>query len=146
MQQEVLLKLFEIHHHQLEKRREKILFISRSSAAFFVALAGAVTAAEGNITAWSVWIVISGILVFSLSACLKLYFDGRAYAEIAGVIGRLNSSLLLFQPLDNSSNEAIYPARWSKAVEVNPFQTVSHHCLLTVFTGVASAAFIYQFT
>lgn len=34
MEQDVILKLFAIHHHQLEKRREKILFISRSSSAF----------------------------------------------------------------------------------------------------------------
>lgn len=145
MQQEVLLKLFDIHHHQLEKRREKILFISRGSAAVFVALAGAVTAAAEKIAGWSVWIVICGILVFSMSACLKLYYDGRAYSEIAGVISRLNSALKLFQPLESVSNEAIYPSRWNKAMEVHPFQTVSHHCLLTAFAGLASSAFILQF-
>lgn len=143
---EVQLKLFEIHHHQLEKRREKILFISRSSSAFFVALAGAVTAAEDKISEHSVWIVMIGVLFFAVSACLKLYYDGRAYAEIAGVIGRLNAALGCFEPVSGGATDSIYPQRWNKATKVHPFQTVSHHCLLTIFVAIAVCVFMFQFT
>jgi len=146
MTEEVLLKLFEIHHAKLDKRREKILFISRGSSAMFVALAAGITASEDKVSSDYIWIVIAGILLFSASACLKLFYDGRAYSEIAEVIGRLNKALRLFDKTGFGLEEPLYPQRWNKAVKVKPLQTVWHHCTMIFTVAILSSSFLYQFT
>ena len=94
---EVLKMLFEIHHHQLEERRQRIHGITQRVVSVFLVITGWMIVYRASIGSFLEWLVIFVIFVITATACYLLYNHNRTYLEIARVISRLNNAFGFFE-------------------------------------------------
>lgn len=100
--------LFEVHHRQLEERRQRIHGITQRTVAVFIVIAGWLVASKDPPTGSLRWLIVIGVLVLGGTACHVLYNHNLTYLEIARIVRRLNDAFGLFEKGKYIEAQSIY--------------------------------------
>lgn len=107
--------LFEHHHAEIKRHRDRMYDIVKIFSGIFILLNGYVIAKDFEINCKIKSILIPFLIFLIGSCCWSLHRINRSYLENAKVIGKINTKLGLFEPFDiDKPKESFYPARWQR--------------------------------
>ena len=142
---EVLKMLFEVHHHQLEERRQRIHGITQRVVSVFLVIAGWRLVSQIALSRFLEWLIIFGIVTITAAACYLQYNHNRTYLEIARVISRLNNAFGLFENNRYIAGQAVYEKCFEGFGQEKWWVNIWHHILIIVILAtVAVCAVLVQ--
>ena len=133
---ETLRMLFEVHHRQLEERRQRIHGVTQRTVAVFLVTTGwLITSKEAPVESLR-WLIIASILVLASTACHVLYGHNRTYLEIARVLRRLNDAFGFFENGKYVEDQSVYEESWKSFGNQRRLTNIWHHLLIVTIMAV----------
>ena len=88
--------LFDLHHKQLQQRREKIHGISERAIGVFLIVGGWIVIGQQDMSRWLQILVIGSMVVVAMGACRMLWSNNSSYLTTAGVRPRPYTTSIIF--------------------------------------------------
>ena len=137
----MLKMLFEIHHRQLQERRQRIHGITQQVVSVFLAIAGWRLVSRTALDGFLEGLVIFGIVAITVTACCLQFNHNRTYLEIARIICRLNKAFGLFETGRYIAGQTVYEKCFEGFGQQKWWVNIWHHMLIIiVFAAVAICA------
>lgn len=137
--------LFEVHHRQLQERRQRIHGITQQVLTILVVTAGWRFASQNTLDGFLEVLIIAGIMTLAVSACYLQYNHNRTYLEIARVISRLNNALGLFENGKYLPGQQVYEPCFQGFGNQKWWVNIWHHMvIILIMTAVAICAVILK--
>jgi hypothetical protein len=132
---DVILTLFEVHHRQLQEKRQRIHTITYRTVALFLAMTGWLVSSKAPESPLRYGLLPVAVGVITLMANWIVWQHNATYVRICGVVRRLNEALGLFEKGRYVPNKALYPVAWRDFGGQGRLQVVWHHLLVITLTA-----------
>lgn len=128
----MLKMLFEIHHRQLQERRQRIHGITQQVVSVFLVISGWRLVSRTILSSFLEGLIIFGIASIAATACYLQYNHNRTYLEIARIINRLNNAFGLFESGRYIAGQAVYEKCFEGFGQQKWWVNIWHHMLIII--------------
>jgi len=132
----VLKMLFEEHHRQLSETRDKIQTITHRVVGVITVAIGWLILADQVPSGVLRWMLVGGVVLIALAACITLLRYNRNYRTISKVVAKINLAFGLFETGRYLPDDSAYPDGWKKFGSEPLLFGIWHHLLTIVLMTV----------